>query len=76
VTLTLQSATSGALATSTVSLPPRTEIERAITEMFPGISTPADAVLTVSATSPVQMLGISGDEVAGTALPVLPSLSL
>jgi hypothetical protein len=75
VTLSLQSSATGAVATSTVSLPPRTEMEREISEIFPGVAT-AGTVLTVSASSPVQMLGISGDEVAGTLLPVLPSLSL
>jgi len=75
VTLTLQSAASGPLAASTLSLPPRTEISRDISEIFPGITPAADAVLAVSASSPVQLIGISGDEVAGTVVPVLPKLS-
>jgi len=75
VTLTLQSATNGPLAASSLSLPPRTEISRDISEIFPGITPAADAVLAVSASSPVQLIGISGDEVAGTVVPVLPKLS-
>lgn len=75
VTLTLQSPTKGPLAASSLSLPPRTEISREISEIFPGITPAADAVLAVSASSPVQLIGISGDEVAGTVMPVLPKLS-
>lgn len=73
VTLTLQSPSSGPLATATLSMPPRTEIAREVSEIFPGAAPAADAVLSVSASSPVQLLGIAGDEVAGTVLPVLPS---
>jgi hypothetical protein len=72
ITIQLRTA-AGVVATSTLTLPPLTEVSRAASELFPSLS--AANVLSVSSSSPVQMLGLLGDSAAGTVTPVLPAVS-
>ncbi|MFL5264849.1 MAG: hypothetical protein ACJ79L_20795, partial [Anaeromyxobacteraceae bacterium] len=75
VTIELRSAAAGPLATSALALPPRARISREVGELFPGVAVPADATLAVTASAPLQILGLAGDDAAGTVDPVLPSSS-
>ncbi|HEX4383881.1 MAG TPA: hypothetical protein VH083_13070 [Myxococcales bacterium] len=72
ITIQLRTA-AGVVAASSLVLPPLTEVSRAASELFPSLS--AANVLSVSSSSPVQMLGLQGDAVAGTVTPVLPAVS-
>lgn len=74
VAVELHSATLGPIPPTTVTMPPRTRIAREVSELFPQLVTqplPADSSLVVRSTSPVQILGLLGDDVAGTVEPVL-----
>jgi hypothetical protein len=73
VTVELRSAAAGVLATAALALPPRAKIAREVGELFPGVPVPADASLAVTASAPLQILGLRGDDAAGTVDPVLPS---
>jgi hypothetical protein len=75
VTVELRSATSGTLASAAVTLPARTRIAREVSELFAGQTIPAGGSLVVRSSSPVQMLGLLGDDAAGTVGPVLASLA-
>jgi hypothetical protein len=74
VTVDLRSATA-VIASTTLSLPARTRITRAVGELFPGLATPAGALLAVESTVPVQILGLVGDDAAGSVDPVLPTFT-
>jgi hypothetical protein len=71
----LQSASGGTVATASIALPPRTELVRDVAELFSPIVPGPDMTVTVTASSPVQMLGLRGDETDGSVAPVLPSVS-
>jgi len=75
VTVELRSTSAGSIATATLTLPARTRTSREVSELFPGQSIPADGSLVVRTNSPVQMLGLLGDEVAGTVEPIAASLA-
>jgi hypothetical protein len=74
VQIALQTAAT-VVATTAIALPPRAELSRALSELFPGVTAGADTVVTVRASSPVQILGLLGDTVASSVLPVLPTAS-
>lgn len=63
------------IASASLTLPPRTEIEREASELFTGVVPPAGSFLRVTASSPVQMLGLLGNETDGSVKPVLPGLT-
>jgi hypothetical protein len=74
-TITIQLRTASAVvATTSLTLPPLTEVSRAVSELFATRPSTAN-VLSISASTPVQMLGLLGDSTAGTVTPVLPSVS-
>jgi hypothetical protein len=75
VSVELRSTAAGSIATTALTLPPRTRISRQVSELFAGVSLPADAFLAVRSSSPVQMLGLLGDDAAGTVEPVVASLA-
>jgi hypothetical protein len=75
VTVELRSTSAGSVATVALTLPARTRLSRDLSELFAGQAIPADASLAVRASSPVQMLGLLGDEAAGTVDPIPASLA-
>jgi len=75
VTVELRSDAAGAIASTALTLPPRSRISREVSELFAGQAAPADAFLVVRSNSPVQMLELLGDESAGTVEPVTASLT-
>ncbi|HYR19799.1 MAG TPA: hypothetical protein VEQ15_09925 [Myxococcales bacterium] len=74
VTVELRSKDGTPIASAAVTLPARTRTSRELSELFAGQSMPAGGFLAVRSSSPVQMLGLLGDETAGTVEPVLASL--
>src|SRR5215813_13075370 len=64
-----------AVASATVTLPSRTKVSREVSELFPGVIPSGGAVLAVTATVPIQVLGLSGNEENGAVTPVLPALA-
>jgi hypothetical protein len=75
VSIELRSTAAGSIASTTVTLPPRTRISRQVSELFAAQSLPPDGFLVVRSSSPVQMLGLLGDDAAGTVEPVAASLA-
>jgi hypothetical protein len=63
------------VASTSLGLPARTEIEREASELFSGVVPPAGSFLRVTASSPVQMLGLEGNETDGSVKPVLPGFT-
>jgi hypothetical protein len=74
VTVQLRSA-STLIASVVLTMPPRTELNREASELFSGVVPGPDAVISISASVPVQMLGLLGDLSAQTVTPVLPTVS-
>ena len=74
VTVELRSSSQGLIASTVVTLPPRTKMAREVSELFSGATAPADGFLAVRSSAPVQMLGLVGDDAAGTVDPLLPAL--
>src|SRR5216683_49089 len=75
VNIELRSTAAGLIASTTLTLPPRTRISRQVSELFAAQSPPADGYLVVRSSSPVQMLALLGNDAAGPVEPVTPSLS-
>jgi hypothetical protein len=71
VVVTFQLRSSGA-ATS-VHLPSGGRIMDDLSVLLGGVNIPANDVVTITATSAVQILGLLGDETAGTVTPFLPA---
>ena len=70
-TVTVEALDAGSVVASTaVALPPLTRISREVSELFPD-GVPGSAVFRLSATAPVQMLGLSGNENDVSVTPVL-----
>jgi hypothetical protein len=65
----------GVLATASLALPPATRVAREASELFGGIAPPGDAALVLTSTAPVQMLGLVGDEAAGTVEPLAAAVA-
>ncbi|MFL5302447.1 MAG: IPT/TIG domain-containing protein [Anaeromyxobacteraceae bacterium] len=63
----------GLIASTALTLPPRTRISREVSELFGGTAAPADGFLVVHSSVPVQMLGLIGDDAAGSVVPLLPA---
>ena len=63
------------VASASLALPPRTKISREVSELFPDVVPSAGSLFQLTATVPVQMLGLSGNEDAGSVAPVLPALA-
>jgi len=74
VTVELRSIAAGLIATTTRAMPPRTRIVREVSELF-GQGLPADGYLLVRSDSPIQILGLLGDDAAGTVDPVIAALA-
>jgi len=64
-----------AVASATLTLPSGTKVSREVSELFPGVIPGAESVLAVTATIPVQMLGLRGNEVESSVTAVLPALA-
>ena len=64
-----------AVASATLTLPSGTKVSREVSELFPGVIPGAERVLAVTATVPVQMLGLRGNEDESSVTPVLPALA-
>jgi hypothetical protein len=63
------------VASASLALPPRTKVSREVSELFPGVIPSAGSFFRLTATVPVQMLGLSGNETDGSVTPVLPALA-
>ena len=74
VQLELRSTGGATLASAAVTLPPRTRLSRDLTELF-GPLPAGGGLIFVRSSAPVQMLGLLGDETAGTVEPVTASLA-
>ena len=60
---------------ATIELPPNTKLSREVSELFPGVSLSSGSLFWLTATAPIQTLGLSGDETHGSVTPVLPMLA-
>ena len=74
VTIELRSA-AGVIASTAITLPPRTRISREVSELLSGITLESSSFLLVRSTLPLQMLGLIGNEASGTVEPVVPSVA-
>ena len=63
------------VASASLALPARTKVSREVSELFPGVIPSAGSVFALTATVPVQMLGLSGNESDSSVTPVLPALA-
>jgi hypothetical protein len=63
------------IASASLALPPRTKVSREVSELFPGVIPGAGSFFQLTATVPVQMLGLSGNENDGSVTAVLPALA-
>lgn len=63
------------VASASLALPSRTRISREVSELLPGLIPGAGSSFKVTATVPVQMLGLSGNETNGSVKPVLPAVA-
>ncbi len=61
------------LGSTSFSLPAGTRISREVSEFLPDVTLGAGSYLRAVSQAPVQMLGLIGDEAAGTVLPLDPS---
>jgi hypothetical protein len=63
------------VASASLALPPLTKVSREVSELFAGVIPGAGSFFRLTATVPVQVLGLSGDENEGSVTPVLPALA-
>ena len=63
------------VASASLALPPRTKVSREVSELFPDVVPGPGSFFQLTATVPVQMLGLSGNENDGSVTPVLPALA-
>jgi hypothetical protein len=73
VTVELRSAASDVLASAAVPLPARTKVARDVSELFGAAAPPPDGTVVVTSDVPVQVLGMVGDDAAGTVAPFTPA---
>jgi hypothetical protein len=64
----------GPIASTTLTLPPRSKIAREVSELV-GIAAPAGSFLSVSSDQGVQVIGLVGDDATSSVAPVLPTLT-
>jgi len=67
------SADGALLASTSFSLPAGMRISREVSEFLPGVTFTTGSYLRVASQVPLQMLGMIGDDSAGTVLPLDPS---
>ena len=70
--VTLQVSSQGSFQSAYVVLPPATRVVDDLSALLGGIQLHDGDVVKVTSTTPVQMLGIAGDENTGKATPFLP----
>jgi hypothetical protein len=75
VAIELRSDAGAIVASTSFTLPARTEISREISELLSGVGAPAGSTVVVRATPAVQVLGLAADESASSVEPLLPALS-
>jgi hypothetical protein len=75
VAVELQSSAGVVVASRAVTLPPSTAMAREVSELFAGATVPANGFLVVRSTPSVQMLGLVGDDAAGSVQPLNPALA-
>ncbi len=75
VAIELRADSGAVIASTSLTLPARSEISREISELLSGVGAPAGATLVVTATPAVQMLGLAASESASSVEPLLPALS-
>lgn len=63
----------GVVASSSLVLPPRSEIVREASELLTGVIPQAGSVLRITASAPIQMVGLAGNENDGSVTPLLPA---
>ncbi len=73
VSIEVRDAGGAVVASTALALPPFTRISREISELFPDGSASAGSAFALTATAPVQMLGLSGNETDVSVTPVLPA---
>jgi hypothetical protein len=73
ISLDAYSAEGNPIASTTFTLPGAQRISREVAELFPDAVFPTGSYVRATSSIPVQMLGLLGDDAAGTVLPVDPS---
>jgi hypothetical protein len=73
ISLDAYSADGQPIASTTLTLPGAQRISREVSELFPDVLFPTGSYVRAISTIPVQMLGLLGDDAAGTVLPVDPN---
>jgi hypothetical protein len=73
ISLDAYSAEGEPIASTTFALPGAQRISREVSELFPDAVFPSGSYVRATSTIPVQMLGLLGDDAAGTVLPVDPN---
>ncbi len=73
ISLDAYSAQGEPIASTTLTLPGAQRISREVSELFPDAVFPSGSYVRAISTIPVQMLGLLGDDAAGTVLPVDPN---
>lgn len=63
------------VASTSLTLPSRTEVVREASELLSGVIPQAGTTLRVTADVPVQILGLAGDDNDGSVAPLLPTLT-
>jgi hypothetical protein len=76
VSIELLSTTGAVVASTSLTLPARTEISREISELLSGVSPASASTVVIKAVPAVQMLGLLGDETEASVAPLLPLLSV
>jgi hypothetical protein len=73
ISLDAYSAEGNPIASTTLTLPGAQRISREVAELFPDAVFPTGSYVRATSTIPVQMLGLLGDDAAGTVLAVDPN---
>jgi hypothetical protein len=63
------------VASASLALPSLTKVSRAVSELFPDVTPGNGSFFQLTATVPVQMVGLSGNDADGSVTPVLPALA-
>src|SRR6266849_5087352 len=73
ISLDAYSAAGEPIASTTLTLPGAQRISREVSELFPDAVFPTGGYVRAVSTIPIQVLGLLGDDAAGTVLPVDPN---